>query len=96
MDDFIEIYENAVPEKVCEHFIKFFEEQDRFGKTWAGTMGGLVEFDKATGNMVFYNKTNSGLPQNEINDIIIDNKYTWIFIGSMLISLALTSRKYYI
>ena len=40
MDDFIEIYENAVPKKVCEHFIRFFEEQDRSGNTWAGTMGG--------------------------------------------------------
>jgi hypothetical protein len=40
MDDFIEIYENAVPKKVCEYFIKFFEEQDRSGNTWAGTMGG--------------------------------------------------------
>ena len=40
MDNFIEIYENAVPKKVCEYFIKFFEEQDRFGNTWAGTMGG--------------------------------------------------------
>ena len=40
MNNFIEIYEKAVPKKICEYFIKFFETQDKLGNTWAGTMGG--------------------------------------------------------
>ena len=40
MDNFIEIYEKAVPKKICEYFITFFDKQDKLGNTWPGTMGG--------------------------------------------------------
>jgi hypothetical protein len=40
MGNFIEIYEKAVPKKICEYFITFFEKQDKLGNTWSGTMGG--------------------------------------------------------
>ena len=43
---------------------------------WVGTTGGLVELDKNTGNGVFYDITNSGLPKNDISVIrtILFNK----------------------
>lgn len=40
MSNFIEIYEDAVPGEICEHFIRFFEAQDKLGNTWDGAMGG--------------------------------------------------------
>ncbi len=49
---------------------------------WVGTEGGLVKLDKTTGNMTFYNRSNSGLPDNWVLAIAIDgqgNKWigTW-------------------
>ena len=50
---------------------------------WVGTAGGgLVKIDKTTGIALFYNKANSGLPDNYVNSIAIDgagNKW----IGTM-------------
>ncbi len=40
---------------------------------WGGTQGGLVSIDETTGETIFYNKANSGLPDNQINSIVIDN-----------------------
>ena len=34
---------------------------------WAGTNGGLVKLNKTTGESTFYNKANSGLPDNRVN-----------------------------
>jgi ligand-binding sensor domain-containing protein len=46
---------------------------------WVGTRGGLVELDKVTGISTFYNKVNSGLPDNDILAISIDENGTkWI------------------
>ncbi len=49
---------------------------------WVGTNGDLVKLDKTTGNMTFYNRSNSGLPDNFVLAIVIDgqgNKWigTW-------------------
>ncbi|MCX7762036.1 MAG: hypothetical protein N2252_04250 [Candidatus Kryptonium sp.] len=49
---------------------------------WVGTTGGLVRLDKTTGAMTFYNRANSGLPDNSVQSIAIDkqgNKWigTW-------------------
>jgi len=40
MNNFIETYDEAVSNEICEYFISFFETQDKLGNTWAGTMGG--------------------------------------------------------
>ena len=39
---------------------------------WIGTDGGLVKIDKTTGNSIYFNKTNSGLPSNFVSCIAID------------------------
>jgi hypothetical protein len=40
---------------------------------WIGTYnGGLVKLDKANGSTTFYNRANSGLPNNRIRSIAID------------------------
>ena len=39
---------------------------------WAGTKGGLAKADKTAGNAVFYNKSNSGLPSNDITALAIE------------------------
>ena len=50
---------------------------------WVGTShGGVVKIDKSNGTTTFYNKTNSGLPDNDVSCIAIDgsgNKWiaTW-------------------
>lgn len=40
---------------------------------WVGTSGGLVKLNKNTGSSIFYNKLNSGLPDNSVESIAIDN-----------------------
>jgi len=41
---------------------------------WVGTEGGgLVRINRITGETMFYNKANSGLPDNRVNAIAIDN-----------------------
>jgi ligand-binding sensor domain-containing protein len=50
---------------------------------WIGTDGGLAKIDTKNGNTIFYNRGNSGLPDNWVNSIAIDasgNKWigtTW-------------------
>jgi ligand-binding sensor domain-containing protein len=39
---------------------------------WAGTVGGLVQLDMNSENIIYYNKANSGLPSNRIRSIAID------------------------
>lgn len=41
---------------------------------WVGTTGGLVKLDKTSGQAVFYNRANSGLACNYINDVAIDSQ----------------------
>ncbi|MCX7761424.1 MAG: hypothetical protein N2252_01155, partial [Candidatus Kryptonium sp.] len=41
---------------------------------WVGTSGGLVRLDRTTGAMTFYNKLNSGLPDNRVYSIAIDGQ----------------------
>lgn len=43
---------------------------------WVGTTGGLVELDKNTGNGVFYDIMNSGLPKNDISVILVASNGT--------------------
>ncbi len=51
---------------------------------WIGTYnGGLIKLDKVNGCTTFYNRANSGLPNNRIRSIAIDqfgNKWigTWL------------------
>ena len=39
---------------------------------WIGTTGGLVKIDKYSGNTIFFDELNSGLPTNRSNCIAID------------------------
>lgn len=41
---------------------------------WVGTFGGLIKYNKKTGDYFCYNKANSGLPSNNITDITMDSK----------------------
>ena len=46
---------------------------------WAGTTGGLVRINKHTKETIFYNKANSGLPDNTIRALVKDSKgIKWI------------------
>jgi sugar lactone lactonase YvrE len=40
---------------------------------WIGTNGGLVKFNKTTGERTFFNKNNSGLPSNYVTSLAIDS-----------------------
>ena len=49
---------------------------------WVGTTGGLVKIDKTTGNTIFYNRSNSGLPSDLVLAITIDGQGNkWIGTG---------------
>ena len=49
---------------------------------WAGTTAGLAKINKATGQTVFYNKANSGLPDNDVFSIMLDSSgVAWIGTG---------------
>ena len=54
---------------------------------WVGTLsGGLVKIDKTTGTPTFYNHANSGLPDNNVSSIAIEENGTkwidlWLWIG---------------
>ncbi|HNX38902.1 MAG TPA: two-component regulator propeller domain-containing protein, partial [Candidatus Cloacimonadota bacterium] len=49
---------------------------------WIGTTGGLVRYDRTTQEKVYYNTSNSPLPFNYINAIVIDSQGTkWIGTG---------------
>jgi ligand-binding sensor domain-containing protein len=39
---------------------------------WIGTTGGLVKTNTVTGESIFYNKANSGLPENLVSSIALD------------------------
>ena len=41
---------------------------------WTGTNGGLVKIDKTSGETTFYNRANSGLPDNEVYSIAINGR----------------------
>lgn len=46
---------------------------------WIGTTGGFVRLEKTTNEIVFFNKTNSGLPLNKISKVTVDqNGNKWI------------------
>jgi ligand-binding sensor domain-containing protein len=50
---------------------------------WIGTNGGLVKLNKTTGEELFFNRGNSGLPDNEVTSIAIDGSGNkWIGTGS--------------
>ncbi|MBI5206727.1 MAG: choice-of-anchor D domain-containing protein [Candidatus Firestonebacteria bacterium] len=52
---------------------------DEPGSLWIGGGGGLVLLNKATGNMMHYNRTNSELPDNVINALAKDlNGDIWV------------------
>ena len=40
---------------------------------WIGTTGGLVKLNKITSEVTFYNKANSGLPDNSVSAIALDS-----------------------
>jgi len=51
---------------------------------WVGIWGGLVRINRITGEKMFYNKVNSGLPDNSINAIAVDkdgNKWIGLIWG---------------
>ncbi len=56
---------------------------------WIAThRGGLVKLHKASGNPVFFNKANSGLPNNWVRSIAIDlNNNKWIWICVLFITI---------
>ncbi len=46
---------------------------------WVGTLGGMVKVDKSTGAASFFDKTNSGLPDNRVNAVFVDQSgNVWI------------------
>lgn len=49
---------------------------------WMGSDGGLVKIDLATGAKTFFNKGNSGIPDDFINDIRIKNGIVWVASNS--------------
>jgi ligand-binding sensor domain-containing protein len=57
--------------------ITAFAEEGEY--IWVGTAGGLVKLQKTTGDAIFYNKLNSGLPINYVYSIAKDGSGTkWI------------------
>ena len=53
---------------------------------WIGTWGGLVKLNKVTGETTFYNRGNSGLPDNWVWSIAIDgsgNKWIGTWTGGL-------------
>ncbi|MFA5031379.1 MAG: two-component regulator propeller domain-containing protein [bacterium] len=59
---------------------------DNGNELWIGTGGGLVKLDKTTDSMTFYNKANSGLPENVVTAIAVDkngNKWIGTFVGGL-------------
>ncbi len=51
---------------------------------WAGSTNGLIKLNKTTGELTFYNKTNSSLPDNYVQSIVIDesgNKWIGTIAG---------------
>jgi ligand-binding sensor domain-containing protein len=46
--------------------------------TWVGTSGGLVQIDKTTENKTFYNKANSGIPDNHVTALAFLKGDLWI------------------
>jgi hypothetical protein len=52
----------------------------RIGSTWwAGTQGGLVSYDTISHSITLYNRGNSNIPANYINEVATDDKNTlWI------------------
>jgi len=52
---------------------------------WIGTTGGIVKLHKQTGQTEFFNKSNSGLPDNNVNVITVDGEGNkWIGTGDGL------------
>ncbi len=41
---------------------------------WTGTSGGLVRVDKQSGDKIFFNRCNSGLPDNFVTSVVIDDE----------------------
>tara|TARA_Y100001963_G_C6695350_1_gene406695 strand:+ start:89 stop:751 length:663 start_codon:yes stop_codon:yes gene_type:complete len=45
VNNFIEIYEGAIPKRICEYFVDFFEKQDKLNNTFVGTTGSRTYTD---------------------------------------------------
>ncbi len=43
MDNFIQVYPNVIPKKICNYFINRFDEEDKMGKTYAGGAGNSIK-----------------------------------------------------
>lgn len=53
---------------------------------WAGTKRGIIKLDKITGEREFFQKSNSGLPCENVREIVIDSKGNkWIATDSGLV-----------
>ena len=53
---------------------------------WAGSSSGLIELEKLSGKLTYYDTSNSGLPDNEIISIAIEeNKNKWIGTNAGLV-----------
>jgi ligand-binding sensor domain-containing protein len=66
-----------------EHVNALAEEGNQI---WAGTSEGLVRIDKTSGLSVFYDSSNSGLPENWVRTIAVDgsgNKWIGTAFGGM-------------
>ncbi|MFA5032839.1 MAG: hypothetical protein WC614_07455 [bacterium] len=55
---------------------------DSGNELWIGTVGGLVKMNKTTGEMMFYNISNSGLPDNRVRALAIEGTTGDIWIGT--------------
>ena len=53
---------------------------------WVGTNGGVIKINKSTKETVFYNSSNSGLPDNRVTSISIDDSGNkWIGTSTGLV-----------
>ncbi len=65
-------------------YAKAIAEDDNY--LWIGNLTGLVRINKATQERSFYNKTNSPIPDETVNDIVIEpSGAVWIATGSWLL-----------
>ena len=74
-----------------QNYVSGFEvtgvaEVDRY--IWAGTTGGLVQVDKETNSITYFNRLNSELPQNQIYSVVASRQKTlFVLTGSKLLKI---------
>jgi ligand-binding sensor domain-containing protein len=68
---------------------------DHNGALWIATLGGVVKYDKTTGDKTYFNKANAGIPSNMVEDITSDDAGN-IWIGTYDAGIAMFDGKKWI